>query len=78
MKLPKVHLAVNIGGLALAVGSALMTTIITNPGPIIGLFPAKDALAVGTIIGVIASFLPTKHPDQTQGQVQNPPADNKS
>lgn len=59
MKLPQVHIAVNVGGLAAAVGSAV-TWAVANQSCVASAVPQKDALAVTAVLGTLAAFLPTK------------------
>lgn len=59
MKLPQVHIAVNVGGLLTAIGSAAAFAA-ANPGCVASALPAKDALAATAIAGALAAFLPTK------------------
>lgn len=58
-KLPQVHIAVNVAGLATAVGSAA-TWALTNPACVNSALPARDAFAATAIAGALAAFLPTK------------------
>jgi hypothetical protein len=59
MKLPQVHIAVNVAGLATAVGSAA-TWALQNQSCISGAMAPRDALAVTAIAGAVAAFLPAK------------------
>lgn len=59
MKLPQVHIAINLAGLAAGLGSAA-GFVVANQGCVSSALPAKDALAVTAAAGVLAAFLPTK------------------
>ena len=61
MKLPRVHLAVNVAGLLGSLASGVGLFIVNNPNAVIGAFPAKDSMLVALAISAIATFLPTKH-----------------
>ena len=58
MKLPQVHIAVNVAGLAATLGS-VAGFVLQNPGCVNAVGP-KDALAVTAVAGVLAAFLQTK------------------
>ena len=60
MKLPQVHIAVNVTGLLAGLSSAA-AFIVANPNaPAAFGVPTKDVAGVVAIAGLIASFLPTK------------------
>lgn len=58
LKLPQVHIAVNVAGLVTTIGS-IAGFVIHNPSCVNAL-PAQDALAATAIAGALAAFLPTK------------------
>ena len=59
MKLPQVHIAVNLAGLATVLGSAA-GFVLANPSCVASALPAQDALAATAVAGALAAFLPTK------------------
>lgn len=72
MKLPQVHIAVNVGGLLTALGSAGAFAV-ANPGCVTGALPAKDTLAVTAALGALAAFLPTKRGDASAAPTKSGP-----
>lgn len=59
MKLPQVHLAVNVAGLATAIGS-VAGFVLNNQNCVSGALSPRDALAATAIAGAVAAFLPAK------------------
>lgn len=67
IKLPQVHIAVNVAGL-LAGLSSITTFIVANPAAPVALgVPTKDVAGIVAIAGLIAAFLPTKRAPASSG-----------
>lgn len=60
MNLPKVHPAVNFVGFAAAVGTSIATFVVANQTCVVAALPEKYSLLAVTIIGAVATLLPTK------------------
>ena len=60
MKLPQVHIAVNVTGLLTAIGGVASLALSPQGQSCLTSLPAHDALAATAIAGAIAAFLPTK------------------
>lgn len=62
LKLPQVHIAVNVSGLLVGLGT-VASFIVANPNaPLAFGVPTKDVAGIAVIASLIATFLPTKHP----------------